>query len=73
MPPKDSKPLDTDESTHDTSTAPTTPDGSLTFSPMLQALSLDDGITFENSLRNESSTPHLVKNVCCVGAGDVGM
>ncbi|KAM0157921.1 hypothetical protein ACHAPG_004467 [Botrytis cinerea] len=72
MPPKDPMPLDTDESAHDTSTAPTTPDGSLTFSPMLQALSLDDGITFENSLRNESSTPHLVKNVCCVGAGYVG-
>ncbi|CCD53748.1 predicted protein [Botrytis cinerea T4] len=55
MPPKDSMPLDTDESTHDTSTAPTTPDGSLTFSPMLQALSLDDGITFENSLRNPAT------------------
>ncbi|TEY73302.1 hypothetical protein BOTCAL_0080g00300 [Botryotinia calthae] len=72
MSPKDSIPLDTDESTHDISTAPTTPDGGLTFSPMLQALSLDNGIAFENSLRNENSTPHLVQNVCCVGAGYVG-
>lgn len=73
MPPKDSTPLDTDGSTHDISTAPTTPDGSLTFSPILQALNLDDGIAFENSLRIESSTHRLVQNVCCVGAGYVGM
>ncbi|KAF7945657.1 uncharacterized protein EAE97_004695 [Botrytis byssoidea] len=72
MPPKDSTPLDTDGSTHDISTAPTTPDGSLTFSPMLQALNLDDGIAFENSLRNENLTRRLVRNVCCVGAGYVG-
>ncbi|TGO63142.1 hypothetical protein BCON_0015g00710 [Botryotinia convoluta] len=72
MPPKDSIPLDTDESAHDISTAPTTPDGSLTFSPMLQALSLDDGIAFENSLKNENSMHRLVQNVCCVGAGYVG-
>ncbi|KAF5872261.1 putative udp-glucose 6-dehydrogenase protein [Botrytis fragariae] len=72
MPLKDSIPLDTDESTHDISTAPTTPDGSLTFSPLLQALSLDDGMAFENSLRSENSTHRLVQNVCCVGAGYVG-
>ncbi|KAF7882134.1 hypothetical protein EAF00_011650 [Botryotinia globosa] len=72
MPPKDSAPLDTDGSTHDISTAPTTPDGSLTFSPMLQALNLDDGIAFESSLRNENSTHRLVQNVCFVGAGYVG-
>ncbi|KAF7903704.1 uncharacterized protein EAF01_006753 [Botrytis porri] len=72
MPLKDSTPLDTDEITHDISTAPTTPDGSLTFSPILQALSLDDGIAFENSLRSENSTHRLVQNVCCVGAGYVG-
>ncbi|TGO59820.1 hypothetical protein BOTNAR_0156g00130 [Botryotinia narcissicola] len=72
MPPKDSTPLDTDGSTHDISTAPTTPDGSLTFSPILQALNLDDGIAFENSLRNENLTHRLVRNVCCVGAGYVG-
>ncbi|TGO37859.1 hypothetical protein BHYA_0087g00170 [Botrytis hyacinthi] len=72
MPPKDPTPLDTDGSTHDISTAPTTPDGSLTFSPMLQALNLDDGIAFENSLRSENSTHRLVQNVCFVGAGYVG-
>ncbi|TGO24649.1 hypothetical protein BPAE_0098g00400 [Botrytis paeoniae] len=72
MPPKDSISLDSDESTHGISTAPTTPDGSLTFSPMLQALNLDDGIAFENSLRNENSTHRLIQNVCCVGAGYVG-
>ncbi|KAF7947491.1 hypothetical protein EAE96_008578 [Botrytis aclada] len=72
MPLKESTPLDTDGSTHDISTAPTTPDGSLTFSPMLEALNLDDGIAFENSLRNENLTHRLVQNVCCVGAGYVG-
>ncbi|KAF7861646.1 uncharacterized protein EAF02_010600 [Botrytis sinoallii] len=72
MPPKDPTPLDTDGSTHDISTAPTTPDGSLTFSPILQALNLDDGIVFDNSFRNENSRHRLVQNVCCVGAGYVG-
>ncbi|CAD6448791.1 2a2b7f15-36fd-4ca9-bf0c-66fb039223ec [Sclerotinia trifoliorum] len=71
MPPKYSKSPDIDESIPDTSTAPTTPDDSLTFSPVLQALSLDDGITLENSPMDEISA-HYVENVCIVGAGYVG-
>lgn len=73
MPSTRLKSSDTDDGNHEMSTAPTTPDGSLTFSPVLQALSLDDGITIGNTTVNETSTHHLIENVCCVGAGYVGM
>lgn len=66
------------------STAPTTPDGSLTFSPVLQALKLQDALEDAASgarkQRTSSATLELamrtsgggVKNICCVGAGYVG-
>ncbi|KAI9649767.1 hypothetical protein NHQ30_002348 [Ciborinia camelliae] len=60
-----------DDGNHDMSTAPTTPDGSLTFSPLLQALSLDDDIAFGTS-NNEIPSYNLLENVCCIGAGYVG-
>lgn len=67
----------------DLSTAPTTPDGSLTFSPVLQAMklkdALDDSQPMSKSTRsNEVSDAALnsgggqMKNVCCIGAGYVG-
>lgn len=71
------------------STAPTTPDGSLTFSPVLQALRTMDtvevdamaslSISQQNSGRNArgvyeaSLRPIQIRNICCVGAGYVGM
>ncbi|KAF4628272.1 hypothetical protein G7Y89_g9880 [Cudoniella acicularis] len=82
MPPPAST-VDTEESLVDISTAPTTPDGSLTFSPVLQALKLRDALEDEASgksiQRNTSSLDATlsssrteVRNVCCVGAGYVG-
>jgi len=71
----------------ETSTAPTTPDGSMSFSPVLQASHLLDafdgampgaGIAsrlesiFPTSLDLNSNAPITVKNICCVGAGYVG-
>lgn len=70
------------EADFDLSTAPTTPDGSLTFSPVLQALELKDALdesrpkskssneVSDGTLNSEESQ---VKNVCCIGAGYVGM
>lgn len=66
------------------STAPTTPDGSMTFSPVLQALKLQDALEDASIGRSKLRTSgssldaamHLgrgVKNICCVGAGYVGM
>jgi hypothetical protein len=75
---------DSEDSAIEPSTAPTTPDGSLTFSPVLQATQLldaFDGITGvqSHSARGSSATldldgkaPMVVKNICCVGAGYVG-
>ncbi|CZS91319.1 related to UDP-glucose 6-dehydrogenase [Rhynchosporium graminicola] len=65
------------------STAPTTPDGSLTFSPILQAMRLHDAledasvggitrITTTTSLDQSVSSNTMVKNICCIGAGYVG-
>ncbi|KAG4442534.1 hypothetical protein IFR05_001946 [Cadophora sp. M221] len=65
------------------STAPTTPDGSLTFSPILQAMRLHDALETTNSGEtsrrmagtplNENATSRMtVKNLCCIGAGYVG-
>jgi UDPglucose 6-dehydrogenase len=67
-----------------TSTAPTTPDGSLTFSPVLQALKLEDALEDAAMGRNTQRTSNssleatiyrgrAVKNICCIGAGYVGM
>jgi UDPglucose 6-dehydrogenase len=76
--------VDSEDSAIEPSTAPTTPDGSLTFSPVLQAAQLldaFDGITGVQSRsgRGSSATldldgtvPMVVKNICCVGAGYVG-
>lgn len=54
------------------STASTTPDGSLTFSPVLEAIGLEDEVLIGDNT-NETSAHHLLGNVCCVGAGYVGM
>ena len=68
----------------DISTAPTTPDGSLTFSPVLQALKLQDALEDAASGRGQQRTSGTsldaamrssgggVKNICCIGAGYVG-
>lgn len=78
---------DSEESVMETSTAPTTPDGSLSFSPLLQPMQLldaFDGIlasagTPTPTIRNvptnfdlNENAPAAVKNICCVGAGYVG-
>ncbi|TVY83079.1 UDP-glucose 6-dehydrogenase [Lachnellula suecica] len=74
---------DTEDSLLDISTAPTTPDGSLTFSPVLQALrlrdALEDAAAGKSKQRQESasldatlSSRSEIRNVCCVGAGYVG-
>jgi UDPglucose 6-dehydrogenase len=72
---------DSDESP---STAPTTPDGSLSFSPVLQAAQLLDafdgaagvqsrpGRGSSATLDLDGTIPMVVKNICCVGAGYVG-
>jgi UDPglucose 6-dehydrogenase len=73
---------DSDESP---STAPTTPDGSLSFSPVLQAAQLLDAFDGTAGIqsrpgRGSSATLDLdgtgpmvvVKSICCVGAGYVG-
>jgi UDPglucose 6-dehydrogenase len=75
--------IDSEESVLDISTAPTTPDGSLTFSPILQALKLQDALEDaalgKSKQRQDSvsldaalySGPN-VRKICCVGAGYVG-
>jgi hypothetical protein len=75
---------DSDESTTDPSTAPTTPDGSLSLSPVLQAAQLLDafdgragvqtrpGKGSSATLDLDGTSPMVVKNICCVGAGYVG-
>jgi UDPglucose 6-dehydrogenase len=75
--------VDPEDSVLDISTAPTTPDGSLTFSPVLQALKLQDALEDASSKEGERKgsasldatlyfSPSEIKNVCCVGAGYVG-
>ncbi|KAK4098414.1 nucleotide sugar dehydrogenase [Parathielavia hyrcaniae] len=65
----------------DDSTAPTTPDGSLSFSPQLQPQ--DVSVYLSGSLRHSrthmpsdvlgaATQPPPVRNICCVGAGFVG-
>lgn len=72
------------QSVVETSTAPTTPDGSLSLSPVLAATQLFDhfdGIlagTPTPTIRNVevvldlNEQSQVVKNICCVGAGYVG-
>lgn len=72
-----------EEAIIDHSTAPTTPDGSLTFSPVLQALKLHDALEDAAAGQAKMRTPSgslsvtppgvVVKNICCIGAGYVGM
>lgn len=77
--------VDSEDSLIDVSTAPTTPDGSLTFSPILHPLKLQDALE-EAAIRRSmqsigiasldaamQSSQMGVKNICCVGAGYVGM
>ncbi len=79
--------IDSEESVLDISTAPTTPDGSLTFSPVLQALKLQDALqdALEDAALGKSkqrqdsvsldaalSSGPSVRKICCVGAGYVG-
>ncbi|KAH7417771.1 UDP-glucose/GDP-mannose dehydrogenase family, central domain-containing protein [Cadophora sp. MPI-SDFR-AT-0126] len=65
------------------STAPTTPDGSLTFSPVLQAMKLHDALedasvsaampnTVKVSVRGNVPSKKRIQNICCIGAGYVG-
>jgi UDPglucose 6-dehydrogenase len=73
-----------EDSLLDISTAPTTPDSSLTFSPVLQASKLHDALEDAASGWGEQRTSTLsldatiracgggVKNICCIGAGYVG-
>lgn len=75
---------DSDESAIDPSTAPTTPDGSLSFSPVLQAAQLLDAFDGRAGVQSrpgrgssatldlDGTVPMAVKNICCVGAGYVG-
>ncbi len=75
---------DSDESAIAPSTAPTTPDGSMSFSPILHAEQLHDafdgriavqarpGRGSSATLDLDGTAPMVVKNICCVGAGYVG-
>lgn len=75
--------VDSEENILDDSSAPTTPDGSLTFSPTLQALRIQDafeGITTRKGRKDSASLQETlnlsrtdVQNICCIGAGYVGM
>lgn len=61
--------------TLDDSTAPTTPDGSSSFSPELRP-QVDPGHLNVNSLPaglfDAALATPLVRNICCIGAGFVG-
>jgi hypothetical protein len=75
---------DSDDSAIEPSTAPTTPDGSLSFSPVLQAAQLLDAFDGRTGVQSrpgrgssatldlDGTVPMVVKNICCVGAGYVG-
>ncbi|KAL2066022.1 hypothetical protein VTL71DRAFT_2093 [Oculimacula yallundae] len=75
--------VDSEQYLNYVSTAPTTPDGSLTFSPVLQAMRLHDALENASvgsithrmtttSLDGRASGAQKVKNICCIGAGYVG-
>lgn len=83
-PPPAASTVDTDDSLVDVSTAPTTPDGSLTFSPVLEALRLRDalegattgrGTSVQETSLGGAMYPNRseIRSICCVGAGYVGM
>ena len=76
---------DLDDNAKEPSTAPTTPDGSLTFSPVIQPAQLLDafegmgGIVSRTARSSSAALDYLdgtsqmaVRNICCVGAGYVG-
>lgn len=79
---------DSDEGIYrDVSTAPTTPEGSLTFSPVLQPRTggpVDDelvgmetksnipGISLPSPTVEAQGQSRRVRNICCIGAGYVG-
>ncbi len=78
--------VDSDENTVlDASTAPTTPEGSLSFSPVLRPLHNADGLdddaagsratsrSISSTLLSSAAHNAPVRNICCVGAGYVGM
>jgi hypothetical protein len=65
----------------DDSTAPTTPEGSLSFSPQLQPQDLsahlvrdlrDNGASVSSDAFDVATEAPPVRNICCVGAGFVG-
>ncbi|KAL8298183.1 hypothetical protein RB597_006912 [Gaeumannomyces tritici] len=67
----------------DASTAPTTPGGSLSFSPALQpfrdsgnhdveSVALSSHAGGSNPTSDDSNAPAVVRHICCVGAGYVG-
>ncbi|KAK4032400.1 hypothetical protein C8A01DRAFT_20521 [Parachaetomium inaequale] len=74
--------LDADEFvTLDDSTAPTTPEGSLSFSPQLHPQDVsaylngglqNNGAPLSPDLFDAAAQPPAVRNICCVGAGFVG-
>ena len=81
---KPSSTIYSDDSILDISTAPTTPDGSLTLSPVLHPFRLQDALEDATSKKltegrgrgsfDAMLTPPtgVVRNICCVGAGYVG-
>lgn len=73
-----------DDNAPDSSTAPTTPDCSLNFSPVLLPSQLqdvlEDVIVGRSTLRQSRAildthpkSGAALKNICCIGAGYVGM
>lgn len=76
--------VDLDDNANEPSTAPTTPDGSLTFSPELRPAQLLDAFESRDSIQNRTArgssatfdlggiAPMVVRNICCIGAGYVG-
>ncbi len=83
-----SRPLDAEEPAQsEPSTAPTTPEGSLSFSPVLRprnganldidtanlvAVSRNSNRSLSSALLDNTATPPPVRTICCVGAGYVG-
>lgn len=77
--------MGSDDNLMEDSTAPTTPDGSLTFSPALRALRIQDAfedVAFGDNKETQNNasirdalqlTRNGVQNICCIGAGYVGV
>ncbi|PVH71773.1 udp-glucose 6-dehydrogenase [Cadophora sp. DSE1049] len=75
--------VDSEQYCNYTSTAPTTPDGSLSFSPALQAIKLHDALenagvnaamsnTVKAPINDKVVSTRKIQNICCIGAGYVG-